>query len=317
MSYRNKNGLVTGAAGISGHSMVKRLLDEGSHVRATVYTKRKLNLPKHKNLEIIKADLNSHNKCLDITKDMDVVFNFVAFIRGAAGQIENQVDLVRNNVVPTINMLDACVKSKVDKVGFIGSSTIYPDSDYPVKEDEGFIGNPHPAYFGVAWMKRYAEIVCNHFNNITNTKFSIIRTTAMYGPNDNFNENGHVIPQLIMKADSGMNPYEIWGDGNQVRDFTYVDDVIDALLLVTEKSNGEVYNVATGIPTTVTQLVETITDIYGYKPEFKYDLSKPTMIQKRVVDVSKIHEDLNWKAKHTLREGLEKTIEWYKTQKKL
>ena len=312
MSYNNKNVLVTGAAGISGHSMVKRLLDEGSYVRATVYTKRKLNLPKHKNLEIIKADLNSHNKCLDITENMDVVFNFVAQIRGAEGQLENQVDLVRNNVVPTINMLDACVKSKVDKVGFIGSSTMYPDVDYPVKEEEGFVDNPHPAYFGVAWMKRYAEIVCNYFNNITDTKFSIIRTTAMYGPHDNFNDRGHVIPQLIMKADSGMNPFEIWGDGKQIRDFTYVDDVIDALLLVTEKSNGRTYNVATGTPTTVTELVETITDIYGYKPEFKYDLTKPTMIPKRVVDVSKIHEELNWKAKHTLRDGLEKTIEWYK-----
>jgi len=312
MSYNNKNVLVTGAAGISGHSMVKRLLDEGSHVRATVYTKRKINLPKHKNLEIIKADLNSHNECLDITKNMDVVFNFVAFIRGAEGQIENQVNLVRNNVVPTVNMLDACVKSKVDKVGFIGSSTMYPDVDYPVKEEEGFVDNPHPAYFGVAWMKRYAEIVCNHFNNITDTKFSIIRTTAMYGPHDNFNDRGHVIPQLIMKADSGMNPFEIWGVGKQIRDFTYVDDVMDALLLVTEKSNGRVYNVATGIPTTVTELVETITDIYGYKPEFKYDLTKPTMIPKRVVDVSKIYEELNWKAKHTLREGLEKTIDWYK-----
>jgi GDP-L-fucose synthase len=243
---------------------------------------------------------------------MDVVFNFVAFIRGAEGQIENQVNLVRNNVVPTINMLDACVKSKVDKVGFIGSSTMYPDVDYPVKEEEGFVDNPHPAYFGVAWMKRYAEIVCNHFNNITDTKFSIIRTTAMYGPHDNFNDRGHVIPQLIMKADSGMNPFEIWGDGKQIRDFTYVDDVMDALLLVTEKSNGRVYNVATGTPTTVTELVETITDIYGYKPEFKYDLTKPTMIPKRVVDVSKIYEELNWKAKHTLREGLEKTIDWYK-----
>ena len=316
MSYNNKNVLVTGAAGISGHSMVKRLLDEGSHVRATVYTKRKINLPKHKNLEIIKADLNSHNECLDITKNMDVVFNFVAFIFGVKGQVENQVDLVRNNVVPTINMLDACVKSKVDKVGFIGSSTMYPDVDYPVKEEEGFVGNPHPAYFGVAWMKRYAEIVCNHFNNITDTKFSIIRTTAMYGPHDNFNERGHVIPQLIMKADSGMNPFEIWGDGTQVRDFTYVDDVMDALLLVTEKSNGRAYNVATGIPTTVTELVETITDIYGYKPEFKYDLTKPIMVSKRVVDVSKIYEELNWKTKHTLREGLEKTIEWYKESRK-
>ena len=316
MSYNNKNVLVTGAAGISGHSMVKRLLDEGSFVRATVYTKRKLNLPKHKNLEIIKADLNSHIKCLDMTRDMDFVFNFVAFIRGAEGQVENQVNLVRNNVVPTINMLDACVKSKVDKVGFIGSSTMYPDADYPVKEDEGFVGNPHTAYFGVAWMKRYAEIVCNHFNNITDTKFSIIRTTAMYGPHDNFNDRGHVIPQSIMKADSGMNPFEIWGDGTQVRDFTYVDDVMDALLLVTKKSNGRAYNVATGIPTTVTELVETITDIYGYKPEFKYDLTKPIMVSKRVVDVSKIYEELNWKTKHTLREGLEKTIGWYKETRK-
>ena len=316
MSYNNKNVLVTGAAGISGHSMVKRLLDEGSYVRATVYKTRKLNLPKHKNLEIIKADLNSHNKCLDITENMDVVFNFVAFIFGVKGQVENQVDLVRNNVVPTINMLDACVKSKVDKVGFIGSSTMYPDVDYPVKEEEGFVGNPHPAYFGVAWMKRYAEIVCNHFNNITDTKFSIIRTTAMYGPHDNFNDRGHVIPQLIMKADSGMNPFEIWGDGKQIRDFTYVDDVIDALLLVTEKSNGRAYNVATGTPTTVTELVETITNIYGYRPEFKYDLSKPTMTPKRVVDVSKIYEELNWKTKYTLRAGLEKTIEWYKESSK-
>ena len=316
MSYNNKNVLVTGAAGISGHAMVKRLLDEGSYVRATVYNTRKLNLPEHENLEVVKADLNSHDTCLDISKDMDVVFNFVAFIWGAKGQIENQVDLVRNNVVPTINMLDACVKSKVDKVGFIGSSTMYPDADYPVREDEAFVGNPHPAYFGVAWMKRYAEIVCNHFNNITDTKFSIIRTTAMYGPHDNFNDRGHVIPQLIMKADSGMNPFEIWGDGTQVRDFTYVDDVMDALLLVTEKSNGRAYNVATGIPTTVTELVETITDIYGYKPEFKYDLTKPIMVSKRVVDVSKIYEELNWKTKHTLREGLEKTIEWYKETRK-
>ena len=261
MSYNNKNVLVTGAAGIAGHSMVKRLLDEGSYVRATVHKTRKLNLPRHKNLEILKLDLNSHTSCLSYTKDMDIVFNFVAFIRGAGEQIHNQVNLVRNNVVPTINMFDAAVKSKVEKVGFIGSSTIYPDADYPVKEDEGFVGNPHPAYYGVAWMKRYAEIVCNHFNNITDTKFSIIRTTAMYGPHDNFNNRGHVIPQLIMKAENKMNPFEIWGDGTQVRDFTYVDDVIDGLLLVMKNHNGETYNVATGKPTTVTELGEILTDI--------------------------------------------------------
>ena len=310
--YHNKNVLITGAAGITGHSAVKRLLDEGSYVKAVVYNSRKLDIPHHPNLEVVKADLHSYEKCLELTKDMDIVFNFVAFIRGAKSQIDAPIDLVRNNIVPTINMMDASVKSKVNRFGFVGSSTMYPDVEYPVKEDEGFNGEPHPSYTGVGWMKRYAEKVCQHFNDISNTKFGIVRTTAIYGPHDNFNQRGHVIPQLIMKADSGMNPFEIWGDGSQVRDFIYVDDLIDALLLVTEKfPQAEPFNVASGEPTTVTELVETITDIYDYKPIFNYDITKPVMIPKRLVDINKITTKLNWKPKHTLKQGLEKTIKWY------
>ena len=314
--FYKKNVLVTGAAGITGHSAVRRLLNEGSYDKAVVYNTRALNIPDHPNLEIVRADLHSYEQCLKLTKDMDVVFNFVAYIRGAKSQTESPIDLVRNNIVPTINMMDASVKSKVDRFGFVGSSTMYPDVEYPVKEIEGFDDEPHSAYTGVGWMKRYAEKVCQHFNEISNTKFGMVRTTAMYGPNDNFNERGHVIPQLIMKADSGMNPFEIWGDGSQVRDFIYVDDLIDTLLLVTEhEANATPFNVASGIPSTVTELVETITDIYDYTPIFKYDNSKPVMIPKRLVDVSKITKRFNWKPKHSLREGLEKTIEWYKENK--
>lgn len=316
MSYLDKNVLVTGAAGITGHAAVKRLLDEGSYVKAVVYNTRKLDIPDHPNLEIVRADLHSYDKCLELTKDMDVVFNFVAYIRGAKSQTDAPIDLVRNNIVPTINMMDAAVKSKVDRFGFVGSSTIYPDVEYPVKEDEGFSGEPHPSYTGVGWMKRYAEKVCQHFNEISDTNFGMVRTTAIYGPHDNFNDRGHAIPQLIMKADKGMNPFEIWGDGSQVRDFIYVDDLIDALLMVTEKyPYGEPFNVASGTPTTVTELVETITDIYGYKPVFDYDITKPVMIPKRLVDVRKINARLGWEANHNLREGLEKTIKWYKENK--
>ena len=95
-----------------------------------------------------------------------------------------------------------------------------------------------------------------------------------------------------------------------------LDDLIDALLTVTEKyPYGEPFNVASGTPTTVTELVETITDIYGYKPIFNYDTTKPVMIPKRLVDVSKINARLGWKANHTSKEGLEKTIKWYKENK--
>ena len=314
--YKNKNVLVTGAAGIAGHATVKKLLEQGANVKATVYTSKKLNIPDHPNLEIIKCNLHSYDKCLEITNGMDVVFSLVAYIRGAKSQVDAPIDLVRNNIVPAINMMDASVRSGVDRFGFIGSSTMYPDVSYPVKESEAYDSEPHPVYTGVGWMKRYCEKVIEHFQDISKTNFAIVRTTAMYGPHDSFNERGHVIPQLILKADKGMNPFEVWGDGTQVRDFVYVEDVIDALLLVTEKNPiGKAYNVASGTPTTVKELVETITKIYGYAPKFDFDTTKPTMIPKRLVDVSSIKNDLGWSANHTLEQGLTKTIKWFKENK--
>lgn len=314
--YTNKNVLVTGGAGIAGHSTVNRLLQEGAHVKATIYRSKELNIAPHPNLEVVRCNLHSYEKCLEITNGMDVVFNLVAYIRGAKSQTEAPIDLVRNNIVPAVNMMDAAVKNKVDRFGFIGSSTMYPDVSYPVKEDEAFDSEPHPSYVGVGWMKRYSEKVIEHFNDISKTKFGIVRTTAMYGPHDSFNERGHAIPQLILKADSGMNPFNVWGDGSQVRDFVYVDDVIDALLLVTEKNpTATAYNVASGQPTTIKQLVETITRIYGYEPKFDFDTTKPVMIPKRLVDVSLIKKDLGWTAPHNLQSGLEKTISWYKDNK--
>jgi GDP-L-fucose synthase len=316
--YKGKNILITGAAGITGHAAVKRLLSEGAKVRATVYKNRGLNIEEHPNLEIVQCDLMKHEDCMKVLEGIDVCFNFVAFIRGAKGQTEygNALDLVRNNLFTSINMIDAAVRSKLDRFGFIGSSTMYPDVSHPVNEDEAYDSNPHTLYRGVGWMKRYVEKVIEYYQDISDTKFGMVRTTAIYGPHDAFNENGHAIPQLIMKADSGMNPFEVWGDGKQMRDFIYVDDVVDAVMTVVEKApTGRPYNASTGKGTTVTELVETITDIYGYSPKFNYDITKPTMIPIRLVDVSRIKNELGWEAKHTLKEGLAKTIEWYKNNK--
>ena len=316
--YTGKNVLVTGAAGITGHAAVKRLLTEGANVRATVYSNRGLKIDPQPNLEVVQCDLMKHEDCMMVLKDIDVVFNFVAFIRGAKGQTEygNALDLVRNNLFTSINMIDAAVRSKTPLFGFIGSSTMYPDVSHPVNEDEAYDGEPHKLYRGVGWMKRYVEQVIRYYQDISETKFGVVRTTAIYGPHDAFNENGHAIPQLILKADSGMNPFEVWGDGTQTRDFIYVDDVVDAVMTVVEKApTGRPYNASTGKGTTVTELVETITDVYGYKPEFNYDITKPTMIPVRLVDVSRIKDEVGWEAKTSLREGLEKTIEWYKNNK--
>ncbi len=315
--YKGKNILITGAAGITGHAAMKRLLAEGAHVRATQFTSRKINI-EHDNLEVVSCDLMEHDDCMDALNDIDVCLNFVAYIRGAKGQTDpkNYLNLVRRNLIPSINMFDAAVRQGIDRFGFIGSSTMYPNVSYPVKESEAFDSEPHPLYVGVGEMKRYCEKVIKYFNEISDTKFAVVRTSAIYGPHDAFNENGHAIPQLILKADAGMNPFEVWGDGSQVRDFVYVDDVVDGLLTVLEKDpTAQPYNVATGNGTTIKELVEIITDIYGYEPEFNFDTTKPVMIPKRLLDVSKIKDNLGWTAEHDVRAGLEKTISWYKDNK--
>ncbi len=316
--FKNKVVLVTGAAGICGHSVIRRLLEKENvkSIRATIFTTRKLKIEDSK-LEVVKADLSSYDDCKKIVKGVDIVLNLAAWIRGAKEQQKSKIDLVRNNVVPSINILDAAVREGVEYFGFVGSSTMYPDSPHHMSEEELFNGEPFKEYAGVGWMKRYLLKVVEHFQDISNTKFGVIIPMAIYGPHDNFNEHGHVVPQLIMKASNKMNPFEVWGDGSQLREFIYVDDLIDALFYVLENDpSGTPYNVGTGVATTITELVEEITSLYnsGYNPEFSYDTTKPTMIPKRRLDITKITE-LGWKSKHSLREGLEKTISWYEENK--
>ena len=145
----------------------------------------------------------------------------------------------------------------------------------------------------------------------------MIRTTAIYGPRDNFNERGHVIPQLILKGARGDNPFEVWGDGNQVRDFIYVDDLVDGLLRTVENyAVADPVNIATGKKTTVRDLAKTITNSFEYSPKFFFDSTKPTMIPVRLVDVSKSKEVLRWNASTNISEGIQKTVDWYRLQEK-
>ena len=311
--YRGKKVLVAGAAGLIGHATVKKLLGLGAKVTATEYN-RKLQISPCPTLRIIPCDLMVHEECIDALEGIDVCINLVAFVRGAEGQSDskNHLNMVRNNLLTSMNMIDAAMRLETPHFGFVGSSTMYPDVGYPVVEDDAFRCDPPHTYRGIGWTKRYLEKIIEHYQTLGKTKFSRIRPTAIYGPHDAFNTNGHVIPQLIMKAHRGDDPFEIWGDGTQIRDFVYVDDAVEALLTAVALEKTGPYNVSTGKPTSVRELAETIVDIYGYRPEFRFDRSKPTMIPTRLLDNTITEFETKWKAKHNLRTGLEKTIDWYK-----
>lgn len=314
--YTGKNVLVAGAGGISGHAAVRRLLNEGASIRATVHSQSTYDMS-HPNMEVRQYEFLNYDECLDACRDMDIVINCVAYIRGAKGQTASPMPLVRGNLFPFMNLAEAACEVGVDRFSFVGSSTAYPDIRYPVKEDDCFVGEPHPVYRGVGWMKRYTEQVCMYYHTISKTKFGMVRTAALYGPNDAFNpEKNHVFPDLVMRAFRREDPFVVWGDGTQIRDAVYIDDLMDGLLTTLEKhAEADPINIATGVSMTVREIVEVVTRLSGYAPRILYDTSKPVMIPYRLLDVEKAKRVLGWQYKTSFEEGMAKTIAWYKANK--
>jgi GDP-L-fucose synthase len=313
--YTNKKVLVAGAGGFCGHAIVKKLLEDNAIVYAGV--RRSYDI-QHKNLTLVNYDFSSKKECLLAAKGMDVIIDSVAQLRGAAGLTENPIPYICGNLFPAIALAEASAEMGVDRFGAIGSTTMYPESDLPVKESEAFDSIPHGLYFGFGVTKRYSEQIYSYFQSVSNTKFGIIRASSIYGPHDYFDfSKNHVVPDIIMRADKRENPFVIWGDGTQIRDFIYVNDMVDGLLLTIEKyATADPINIASGRDTTIRELVETISDLMGYNPQLEYNLTKPTMVPIRRVDISKAKEAIGWQPKFDLRESLKITIDWYMENKK-
>ena len=164
------------------------------------------------------------------------------------------------------------------------------------------------------WAKLMSEIQMKAFNKQYGLKCCPLRFVTAYGPREN---ETHAIIALIYKAVEKMDPYKIWGDGNQERDFTYVEDIVDGCLLAAEKpiNDGTPINLGTGRRYKINEVVEMICEILNWKPkEFSYEKDKPVGVLSRALDNSRAEDLLGWKPKYTLKEGLAKTITWVEEQ---
>lgn len=311
--YRGKNVLVAGGAGLVGQSLIPKLLEQGAYVRATQYKSRKISFA-HKNLEVVSCDLFNTEQSTAVFKDIDIAFLAAAKIRGAKGIKENPSDIILYNLELHARLIALAATSGVERCALISSSYVYPDTGSANVEKEGFEGDPFiPTNYGIGWMLRYLETLCKHFHRASKTRYAIIRPTAYYGPHDNFNLGEcHVVPAFIVKAVQKMNPFEVWGKGEEIRSFTYVEDLIDGLLCVTEKyAEAEGINICANESYPVRKVLETVLELTGHHPEIRYDTTKPMMIPYKVSNPAFAKEKLGWEAKHSLREGLKKTIDWY------
>jgi GDP-L-fucose synthase len=185
-----------------------------------------------------------------------------------------------------------------------------------VKEDD-VTNEFYDKYFVAAWMKRFTEIVCEMYASkiAKPMQVCVVRPANIYGEYDDFEwETSHVIPALIRKVVERHNPLEVWGDGNDIKEFIYVQDFIDGMLLAMEKIEGfELINIATGHPCTVKDVLSALLKVDRFKDaQIVFDSSKPTMIPKRLIDISKAKDKLGFHPKVSLEEGLRRTVKWYR-----
>jgi GDP-L-fucose synthase len=316
--FNNKKVLVTGGAGFVGSNLIRKLVCLGAQVRATLHD----NPPQMQvhGVDYLKVDLLKAEACAQACGDIDYVFLCAAVTSGAAVMEKTPLVHLTPNLIMNARMLEAAYSAGVKKVLFISSNTVYPVTDYPVKETD-CTNEFYEKYFIVGWMKRFSEIVCEMYSskikNIMQTV--VVRPANIYGPYDKFDwETSHVLPALIRRVVERHDPIRVWGDGMDIKDFIYVDDLVEGLLLAMEKLHGfETVNIASGNQYCLRDLLDLMIKIDGYNnAHIVFDATKPTMIPKRLIDPSKARQALGFEPKTSMEDGLRKTIEWYKALKK-
>jgi GDP-L-fucose synthase len=315
--YKDANILVTGGTGFVGVNLIMRLLSLGSKVRATLH--RKDPVIKDNQIEYIKVDLTKSENCRKAVAGMDYVFMCAANTSGAAVMEKTPLVHLTPNLMMNVLMLEASYEAGVKKFLFISSNTVYPVTDHPAAEND-VTNEFYNKYFIVAWMKRFSEIMCEMYATKIKKPMTtiVLRPANIYGPYDDFEwETSHVLPALIRRVVERHNPMVIWGDGTDIKDFIYVDDMIDGMVLAMEKlDHFDFINIASGKQYVLKDLINLMLSIDGYKDSVvKFDTSKPVMIPKRLIDPRKAKEVLGFEVKTPIEEGLRKTITWYRSSR--
>jgi len=309
--YKNKNILVAGGTGLIGVPLVKNLIEEGAKVRiASLDDKSRA----HPEADFFQSDLREYKNCLDVCEGMDCVFNLLCIKGSPKLNREKPASFFEPMILFNTNLLRAARESNVKNYLFSSTYGVYPSSE--VYEDSiDVLKSPlaeNDFFTGLA--KRVGEAQARTYKiEYSWDQISIVRPSNTYGPFDNFNPNSSmVIPSLIKRFVDGENPVVIWGDGSQIRDFIYTDDVARGMMLMMEKNPGpeNPINLGSGRKNTIKEVVSIIKSNMENKPEIIYDTTKIYGDKTRTMNISRAVY-LGFEPKISLEEGIKQTIEWY------
>lgn len=303
------NVLVTGAAGFLGSHIAVKLARQGHRVICLDDLSR---CSDHGLKMIRKLDLELHvMNVMDpglsrLLRSVDVVVHSAAYI-DVEESILKPTLYVENNVLATTSLAEACIKSGVSRMVFVSSAAVYGEPKYlPIDED-------HPlepiSPYGAS--KVAAEVIIKSLSKtLENFKYTIVRPFNIYGPGQSLSYSG-VIVRFGRRLLEGLPPI-IYGDGEQTRDFIYVEDVAEAIKSIIEcrKAVNKTYNIGSGVPTRIIDLSKKMMDLLGVEYDPIHEPPRPGDIRHSYASINKIRREVGWSPKTTLIEGLKKTIEW-------
>ena len=308
---KNKKIYIAGHNGMVGSAIHRKFVEEG-----------------YKNI------LTKNLKELDLTRQIEVedffknekpeyVILAAAKVGGILANNKYRAEFIYDNLMIEANVIHAAYKNNAEKLLFLGSSCIYPKlAQQPLKEEYLLTDSLEYTNEPYAIAKIAGIKLCENYYKQYGSNFFSIMPTNLYGPNDNFNlETSHVLPALIRKIHSSKSTnseVEVWGTGKPKREFLYVEDLADAVFFLMNniearnlyENNLTHINVGTGVDLSISELVDIIAEVVGYKGKIIYNTTKPDGTPRKLLDVTRLH-NLGWIHKTTLKDGIYKTYDWY------
>jgi len=318
IDWKTKNVLVTGGASFIGSHLVDALIKRGAKVRVIddLSSGRIGNIREHieaGRVEFIEADLREPGVAESATKNQDIVFHLAAD-HGGRGYVDLHQGACAGNLALDGIVFLACKKNGVEKIVYASSGCVYPNYIQNNPEEilyltEDKAGPPYDSDNIYGWAKLMAEMTLRAYSKDFGMKTASCRYFTVYGERGIEN---HAVIAMIARAFVKQDPFEVWGTGEQIRNWTYVGDIVEGTILAAEKiDDGTAVNLGTMERTRVIDAVKEVMRYTGYNAEIKLNPDMPTGPYNRVADNSLAKELLGWEPKMKFFDGLHKTIDWY------
>jgi len=317
-NWTSRSVLVTGGASFIGSHLVEELVSEGANVRVAddFSSGERDNLAAVQDqIEVLDGNLKEKSFAEEATREVDTAFHLAAD-HGGRGYISNYPANCATNMALDNIVYESAAENGVERICFASSACTYPtdiqQEQRQLHEDmvsfEEWGGAYADEVYG--WAKLMGERSLQAYHEQYGIDASVVRIFTAYGPREN---ETHAIVALMAKAYAEQDPYQIWGDGEQTRNFTYVKDITCALRLAAENiTDGTPVNAGISRYITINEVAEAIFEHLGWRPsEINYMTEKPVGVRHRAADTSRAKERLGWEPEYTLEEGVENTLDWY------